>query len=49
MSASLIRPPGASSSTAWDIPLRNDGLRQVVSRPPNPASATGPAVSVIAR
>ncbi|WP_221348525.1 hypothetical protein [Streptomyces beigongshangae] len=48
VSAFLISPPGAPSSTAWDrVPVR-DGFCQVLSRPPNPESAT-PGRPVAAR
>ncbi|MEU6029326.1 hypothetical protein ABZ825_20325 [Streptomyces tauricus] len=40
VSAFLISPPGAPSRTAWDrVPVR-EGFCQVLSRPPNPESAT---------
>ncbi|WP_155589745.1 hypothetical protein [Streptomyces cavernae] len=40
VSASLTRPPGAPSRTAWDrVPVK-EGFCQVLSRPPNPESAT---------
>ncbi len=40
VSAFLISPPGAPSRTAWDrVPVR-EGFCHVLSRPPNPESAT---------
>ena len=40
VSAFLTSPPGAPSRTAWDrVPLK-EGFCQVLSRPPNPESAT---------
>lgn len=39
-------PPGAPSSTACESVPVNDGFCQVVSRPPNPASATEPRPAV---
>ncbi|WP_393100906.1 hypothetical protein [Streptomyces sp. LN325] len=36
------KPPGAPSSTAWESVPVKDGFCQVVSRPPNPESATEP-------
>ncbi|QQM42345.1 hypothetical protein [Streptomyces liliifuscus] len=39
-SAFLTSPPGAPSRTAWDkVPVK-EGFCQVLSRPPNPESAT---------
>ncbi|MGW3635331.1 hypothetical protein ACWD7F_35215, partial [Streptomyces sp. NPDC005122] len=40
------RPPGAPSSTAWESVPVKDGFCQVVSRPPNPESATEPRPAV---
>ncbi|MGW0706780.1 hypothetical protein ACWD4G_12600 [Streptomyces sp. NPDC002643] len=45
VSASPISPDGASRRTAWDNDPMNEGFCQVVSRPPNPASATPPRPS----
>ncbi|MET7849611.1 hypothetical protein ABZT48_15470 [Streptomyces avermitilis] len=42
----LTRPPGAPSRTAWDSVPVKEGFCQVVSRPPNPASATEPLPAV---
>ncbi|MEU9899544.1 hypothetical protein ACIBCS_11225 [Streptomyces phaeochromogenes] len=40
VSAFLTSPPGAASRTAWDrVPVK-EGFCQVLSRPPNPESAT---------
>ncbi|WP_404190226.1 hypothetical protein [Streptomyces tauricus] len=40
VSAFLISPPGAPSRTAWDRAPVREGFCQVLSRPPNPESAT---------
>ncbi|BCL29574.1 hypothetical protein GCM10017557_44330 [Streptomyces aurantiacus] len=40
VSAFLISPPGAPSRTAWDRVPMKEGFCQVLSRPPNPESAT---------
>ncbi|MEV6595155.1 hypothetical protein [Streptomyces acidicola] len=49
VSASLTSPPGAPSRTAWDrSPPVKEGFCQVLSRPPNPESAT-PVRPTVAR
>ncbi|MFD5426749.1 hypothetical protein [Streptomyces sp. NPDC127084] len=49
VSTPCTRPPGASSRTAWDSGSAKAGLRQVVSRLPNPPSETGALAPPVTR
>ncbi|WP_406185260.1 hypothetical protein [Streptomyces sp. NBC_01006] len=49
LSIPLTSPPGAPSSTACDRFPRKEGFCHVLRRPPNPASATGPAAPAVTR